>query len=148
MKKILTSLFLIFICSNCFCGDLERKFEQILSTQKEYQLKKIKNDPYKMMRFPYDLTDQKIQEMSATKVVLKTHSAILKILTQMEMTRFFHWRVYMQVLRLHILLFTNMSIKNGKKFCIRLFSAGRNSGQMKIIQKKNGILPSSFLTIS
>ena len=70
MKKILTSLFfLIFICSNCFCGDLERKFEQILSTQKEYELKKIKNDPYKMMRFPYDLTDQKIREMSATKVV-------------------------------------------------------------------------------
>ena len=48
---------------------MERKFEQILSTQKEYELKKIKNDPYKMMRFPYELTDQKIQEMSATKVV-------------------------------------------------------------------------------
>ena len=48
---------------------MERKFEQILTSQREYELKKIKNDPYKMMRFPVVLTDQKIQEMSATKVV-------------------------------------------------------------------------------
>ena len=68
-KVLILFFFFFYICSNCFCGDLERKFEQILTSQREYELKKIKNDPYKMMRFPVVLTDQKIQEMSATKVV-------------------------------------------------------------------------------
>lgn len=63
MKMKVFTVFLFFICSNCFCDDLERKFEQMLKAQKEADFRR------KYPKVSERWLEQKIKELPEVKLV-------------------------------------------------------------------------------